>query len=139
MPIIFQINLCFIVMQTFILILMNYELLFPVVTASANKNTTPSRLTWLFLSGSLNWQLADSNWLVVELLIVGPISNISTGSSAASASASSASSASSAHHRHIIGTSSASSAIGNRQSAIGIGNRHRQSASAIGSIVIVIL
>jgi hypothetical protein len=31
------------------------------------------------VSGSLNWQLVDSNWLIVELLIVGPISNISTG------------------------------------------------------------
>ena len=39
------------------------------------------------VSGSLNWQLMNSNWLIVELLFVGPISNISTGSSAASASA----------------------------------------------------
>jgi hypothetical protein len=33
----------------------------------------------VFISELLNWQLVNSNWLIVELLIVRPISNISTG------------------------------------------------------------
>ena len=78
----------------------------------------------VFISELLNWQLVNSNWLIVELLIVGPISNISTGYRVLTGiciGISGISGISIGIIRGIGGISnrqSAASAIGNRQSAI---------------------
>ena len=78
----------------------------------------------VFISELLNWQLVNSNWLIVELLIVGPISNISTGYRVLSGicigiGGIGIGGIGIGIIRGIGNRQSAASAIGNRQSAIG--------------------